>query len=203
MMPRATILHLACAAAITLTMGCASGPQISREDQIGLLMVRNRDLAEKLLAAEQRAADLERSGAEPQPAPAAPEDPFRTIAVRFGKNSGGLDTDGVTGDERLKVVVQALDAEGDVVKRAGRLVVEALEPAGDGNPPKPYHRWELAPGELAETWIGSLGIRGYIVKWPWPAGRRPATDTLVLRATFTTLSGDALVAEAEVPVAKP
>jgi len=200
---RHPILLLAWAAAVTLGAGCAPGPHLSREDQIRLLMTRNRELAEKLLDAEQRATDLQRSGATPAPARPAPDDPFRAIAVRFGPDTGGLDTDGAAGDERLKVIVQPLDAEGDVVKRAGHLVLEAFEPQGEGIPPKPYHRWQLGPEELAETWIGSLGTRGYVLKWPWPGGRMPAADTLVLRATFTTLSGDALVAEAEVPVARP
>jgi len=203
MNPRHLILHLACAAVITLGAGCAKKPHLSREDQIHLLMTRNRELAQQLTAAEQHVADLQRSGATPTPAKPTPEDPFRPIAVRFGPHTGGLDTDGVPGDERLKVIVQPLDAEGDVVKRAGRLVLEAFEPQGDGNPPNPYHRWELEADALAETWIGSLGIRGYVMKWAWPGDRMPATDTLVLRATFTTLSGKALVAETEVAVAKP
>jgi len=201
--PRHPILSLVCAAVITLGAGCAEKPHLSREDQIDLLMTRNRELAQQLTAAEQRVADFERSGATPTPAKPIPEDPFRPIAVGFGPHTGGLDTDGVPGDERLKVIVQPLDAEGDVVKRAGRLVLEAFEPGGDGKPPKPYHRWELGADALAETWIGSLGIRGYVMKWPWPDGRMPATDALVLRATFTTLSGEALVAEIEVTVAKP
>lgn len=194
---------LACVAVITLGAGCKNGPHLSREDQIRLLMTRNRDLAEKLLAAEKRVADLQRSGATPAPAKPPTDDPFRSIAVRFSKHTGGLNTDGAAGDERIKIIVQPLDAEGDVVKRAGRLVLEAFEPQGDGKPHKPYHRWELGPERLAETWIGSLGIRGYVMKWPWPGGRMPAGETLILRATFTTLSGEALVAEAEVTIVKP
>jgi len=203
MKPRGPTTVLVCAAMITLGSGCAKGPNLSREDQIALLMTRNRELAEKLDAAERHIADLQRSGATPTPAQPAPEDPYRPIAVRFGSHTGGLDTDGAAGDERLKVIVQPLDAEGDVVKRAGRLVLEAFEPADNGKPPTLYHRWELGPEALAETWIGILGIRGYVMKWPWPGDRMPATDTLVLRATFTTLSGEALVAEKEVSVAKP
>jgi len=203
MKPRHLILHLACAAVITLGAGCAKKPHLSREDQIHLLMTRNRELAQQLSAAEQHVADLRRSGATPTPAKPIPEDPFRPIAVRFGPHTGGLDIDGVPGDERLKVIVQPLDAEGDVVKRAGRLVLEAFELEGDGKPPKPYHRWELGADALAETWIGSLGIRGYVMKWPWPDGRMPEGKMLLLRATFTTLSGEALVAEIEVPVSRP
>ncbi len=203
MNPRHPILHLACVAVITLGAGCAKKPHLSREDQIRLLMTRNRDLAQKLLAAEQRAADLERSGAKPTPAKPHSEDSFRSVAIRFGPHTGGLDTDGVPGDERLKIIVQPLDAEGDIVKRAGRLAIEAFEPQDNGKPHKPYHRWELGPEQLAETWIGSLGIRGYVVKWPWPGGRMPEGETLLLRATFTTLSDEALVTEDEFTVIKP
>ena len=176
----------------------------ARSEPAGVLRVGTSPLlAETLLAAEKRVADLQRSGATPAPAKPTTDDPFRSVAVRFGKHTGGLDTDGAAGDERIKIIVQPLDAEGDVVKRAGCLVLEALEPQGDGKPYKPYHRWELGPEQLAETWIGSLGIRGYILKWPWPGGRMPDTGTLVLRATFTTLSGEALVAEAEIAIVKP
>jgi len=193
---------LGLAAAVGLGAGCASGPHLAREDQIRLLMDRNQDLSEKLLAAERRVAELAAGGATPAPLPATPEDPYRPVAIHLGRGTGGLDSDGTPGDERLKIVIEPLDAEGDVVKRAGRLVVETFEPGAKGQPPKPFHRWELTARDLAQTWIGSLGIRGYVMKWPWPHGRRPATDTLIVRAAFATLSGEVLTAEAEVRVAK-
>ena len=176
--------------------GCEQRP-LARDDELRLLRDENRRLQQELLASEQRVADLTAAGATPKPAVPAAEDPYRPVAVRFGKYTGGLGPDGAPGSARLKVVLEPLDAEGDVVKRAGGLVLEALEPAGKGEPPRPYHRWEFPPADLARTWIDSLGVRGYVLKLDWPAGRRPAADSLVLRATFTTPAGEAFEAQAE------
>ena len=183
------------AGALLVAVGGCGDEMLSRNESVRALMARNRELQEKLLAAEDRIANLKAAGAEPAPRPRPTEDPFRALAIRFGTGTGVLDEDGQPGPERLQAVIEPLDAEGDVVKRAGRLRLEALRPGADGAEPTPYHAWTFRQADLAEMWIGSLGIRGYVMTLRWPDDRPPAGDTLLLRARFTTLRGETLTAE--------
>ena len=209
--------------------GC-SATSLSHDEQIQMLMARDRRSQEELLAAQQRIAQLTASGAQPRAAPAPAEDPFRPAAVRFGKYSGVLDENRPATQQRLRVVIELLDATGDGVKRAGSLDLEALTPPAGSEkvsgtlrlsrkvpdafsdhpgaaPPaqagQPFHRWTFSVDELRQTWLSGLGTYGYILKLPLPAGRAPAGDSLVLRAKFTTLSGEVLTAETEIPLPRP
>jgi hypothetical protein len=215
--------------------GCST-TSLSHDEQVQMLMARDRRGQEELLAAQQRITQLTASGAQPRPpfSLGGPvEDPFRPAAVRFGKYSGVLDENRSATQQRLRVVIELLDATGDVVKRAGSLDLEALTPPAGSEkvgsekvsgtlrlkvpdtfsdhpgaaPPaqagQPFHRWTFSVDELRQTWLSGLGTYGYILKLPWPAGRAPAGDRLVLRARFTTLSGEVLTAEAEIPLPRP
>ena len=161
-----------------------------------MLMTRSARLEEELLATRQRLAELEGTGRPAPEAAKAVEDPFRAVAVRFGKFTGGINADGRPGDQRLKVVLEPLDAEGDVVKRAGSLKLEALEPGG--KEATPIGRWAWPTEEFAKTWLSGLGLYAYVLKLDWPGGKPPASDRVLLRARFTALSGEVLQAEQEI-----
>jgi len=179
--------------------GCG-GPPLTRDQQVQMLMARDRRCQQQLLAAQQQVADLAAAGAKPAASAPAPEDPFRPVAIRFSSYSGVVDAGGPVDQERLKVVLEPIDASGDVVKRAGSLVIEAFEPGPAGAPPRPYHRWEFSLPEMRETWLSGLGAYAYILRLRWPDNRPPAGEKLVLRAAFTTLAAEVLAAEAEVPL---
>jgi len=195
----AVALVLPAAALVLPVAGCGGG-LLSRDEYIQALMEQNRELQDDLLAAQEKVAQLRAAGARPQPIPKAAEDPYRAVAVRFGRYTAALDTTGDGQPDRLKVVLEPLDAEGDVVKRAGRLELETLVPTEGDAPPRPYHTWTFPQDELAQTWIGSLGIRAYVLKLKWPNGRRPQGKALLLRARFATLAGETLTAETTVPL---
>jgi len=181
-------------AAMILAVGCAGQP-LSRDEKVEMLMARSASLEDELLATRQRLAELEGSGrAVPAQVPA--EDPFRAVAVRFGKFTGGLAADGRPGDQRLKVIIEPLDAEGDVVKRTGSLDLEAFELAPGG--PRTLAGWTWTRQEFAKTWLSGLGLYAYVLKLDWPGGKPPASDRVLLRARFTTLSGEVLSAEQEI-----
>ena len=185
----------AAGAAMILAAGCAGQP-LSRGEKVEMLMARSARLEEELLATRQRLAEVEGTG---RPAPEAAktvEDPFRAVALRFGKFTGGLAADGRPGDQRLKVVLEPLDAEGDVVKRAGSLDLEAVEPAPGG--PRTLAEWKWTRQEFAKTWLSGLGLYAYVLKLDWPGGKPPASNRVLLRARFTTLSGEVLSAEQEI-----
>jgi hypothetical protein len=184
--------------------GC--GGPLGRDEEVRMLMARNRQLEDGLLASEKKVAELTAAGAKPTPLQQTAEDPFRPVAVRFSPYGGVVDTGGPVGSERLKVVLELLDATGDRIKRAGRLDLEALTPGPPGQPPRPYHQWKFSADDLRQTWLSGLGAYGYILRLPWPGGRRPEGDRLLLRARFTTLAGEVLTAETEMllsPAAAP
>jgi len=193
--PRRAFAQLTAAAILTLAAGCAGQP-LSRGEKVEMLMARSARLEDELLATRQRLAELEGTG---RPAPEAAktvEDPFRAVALRFGKFTGGLAADGRPGDQRLKVVLEPLDAEGDAVKRAGSLNLEAVELVGDK--PQTLAEWKWTRQEFAKTWLSGLGLYAYVLKLDWPGGKPPASDRVLLRARFTTLSGEVLSAEQEI-----
>jgi len=189
----------AATAVLALAAGC-QGP-LSRGERVEMLMARSARLEEELLATRQRLAELDGSARPAPEAAETTEDPFRAVAIRFGKFTGGINADGRPGDQRLKVVLEPLDAEGDVVKRAGSLDLEAVEPVH--NQLRPLGRWNWTQEEFAKTWLSGLGLYGYILKLDWPGGKPPASDRLLLRARFTTLSGEVLQAEREIPLRRP
>ena len=186
--------------------GC-SATSLSRDEQIQMLMAKDRRLQEELHAAQQKIAALSASGAQPRPA-AAPEDPFRAAAVRIGRLSGVVDADRPPADQRLRVILEPLDATGDVVKRAGSIELEAFEraPAAGAAPAageRLYHLWTFSADELAQTWLSGLGSYGYVVKLPWPDARPPVGETLHLRARLKTLAGQVLEAEMNILLPAP
>lgn len=184
-------------------VGCGQAPPLSDRQHVELLMQKNRQAEDRLLAAEHRlaalAAQVPADESAPPPPP-APHDPFRAIALRFSKFTTVLHAGEGLANERLKVVLEPLDAEGDVVKRAGSLVLEAFEELGD--PPRLYHRWTFNADEVPEMWLSGPGLYAYVLKLPWP-GLPPRRNRLRLRAAFTTLAGDVLQAEALVVFDRP
>ena len=187
----------AAAVVLALAAGC-QGP-LSSGERVEMLMNRNARLERELQETQERLA--QRSGPQAAVAEtpkAAPEDPFRAVAIRFGKYTGGLAADGHAGRERLKVILEPLDGEGDVVKRAGRLDLEALDLGGAE--PKRFAQWSWPAEEFTKTWLSGLGLYGYVLKLDWPGGRPPTGERVLLRARFTTLEGEVLEAETEAPL---
>ncbi len=189
------------AAAVAALAGCAPTP-LARDAQVEALLKENRRVEDLLIASENRVAQLSEAGKPPPEAPPKMEDPFVAIAVRFGKycdilgaagKPAGREPLGRTTDERLKVVLEPLDGEGDVVKRLGALELEAFE--GDAATAKPFAAWRFPPEELAKTWLSGLGTYAYVLKLPWPADRPPKAGPVHLRARFTPLGGGPLEAE--------
>ena len=191
--------------------GC-SGTSLSRDEQTQVLMAKDRRLQEELHAAQAKIAALTAAGAQPRAVAATPEDPFRAVAVRIDRLSGVVDANRPPADQRLRVIVEALDATGDVVKRAGSLELEAFEHAPAAGPApgaaagageRLYHLWTFSADDLAQAWLSGLGTYGYVLKVPWPGARPPVGETLHVKARFKTLAGQVLQTEMEIPLPVP
>ena len=206
--------------------GC-SATSLSRDEQVQMLTAKDRRLQDELHAAQAKIAALTAAGAQPRAVAATPEDPFRAVAVQIDRLSGVVDAGLPPANQRLRVIVEPLDATGDVVKRAGSIEIEAFErmPAASADRryvqmdlrpaagPAPgaaagagerlYHLWAFSADDLAQAWLSGLGTYGYVLKLPWPDARPPSGETLRLKVRFKTLAGQVLQAEAEILLPAP
>jgi len=192
-------IGLSLAAVAVAGAGCGRS-SLSRDEQVRMLMAKDRRLQNELQASQQKVAELTAAGQTPVAPPAAPQDPFRAVAIRFSGFTGVMRGSDKPSEQRLKIVLEPVDAAGDAVKRAGSLDLEALVPGAKGQPPQTYHRWKFPTDEFAQTWLSGLGSYAYVLWLPWPEGRPPGGDTLILRATFTGVGSEVLSAEATIPL---
>jgi hypothetical protein len=170
------------------------------------LRTRERELAETRAALEQaqtlnRAYEHSRGhpafpGA-PAPVPTGPGPacPIRDIALARG--TGGLDDDGLPGDEAFMVVIVPQDEDRSAVKVAGRATIAAWEitPAGIKNP---IGTWELSADLLRQTWRSGIFATGYFVTLPWRSF--PTTERVRVAARLTTTDGQAFEADRDITV---
>jgi hypothetical protein len=182
--------------------GCSSAP-VPRDEQVRLLMEKSARLQEELHQSQQQVADLSAAGRTPPTVQPVPEDPFRPVSIQISALSGVVDRGAGPARERLRILFEPLDATDDVVKRAGSLELEALEPGAKDKPPLYYQKWAFSLDELAQTWVSGLGTYAYVLRLQWPGGKPPSTPTLLVRAKFRTLDGRVLTTETEVNVAPP
>jgi len=173
---------LAAAMAAALTCGCRGGGAV-REDQSPTALIPDLESGQPVAATP---------GLE-TPAPQPRRDMFQAVAIRFGRFTGGIDSAGNPGDRQLKVILEPVDADGDVVKRGGSLRLDVY--TMEGGKPRLLKQWDWTADQLAETWLSGFGLYYYVLKLDWPGGAPPKPGKLLLRATFTTLSGDRLTAE--------
>jgi hypothetical protein len=168
------------------------------------LRTRDRQLEETRAALEQ-ARNLNRayaqqsqpaSGAAPPPPPSAPVYvPVKQIALARG--TGGVDEDGVPGDEGLMVVVVPQDEDGSAVKVPASVRVGAWEvtPAGLKNP---IGDWTVPAEKLRPLWRSGFISTGYFVALPWQT--YPSQERVRVAVRLTTLDGRAFEADKDITV---
>lgn len=129
---------------------------------------------------------------------------YYVTGLEMGRRSGGIDTDGKTGDDAVIVYLQPVDQYGHVIKAAGEVTLQLFDLA---NTPAENligeFRWSL--DELGSTWAGGfLGNSQFSLPCPWPPNRPPAHEQVTIRATFTDyLTGKAFTAQKAVTVRLP
>jgi hypothetical protein len=169
------------------------------------LRTREREL-EQTRAALEQARNLNRayvqqsqltSGSGPQPPnPATPVYlPVKEIVL--GRGTGGVDEDGVPGDDGLMVVVVPRDEDGAAVKVPAKVQIAAWEvtPAGLKNP---IGTWEVPAEKVRPAWRSGFVSTGYFVAVPWQT--YPGTEKVRIAVRLTTLDGRAFEADRDVLV---
>jgi hypothetical protein len=187
------------AALCPLTSGCKPN---KRYDLIEAeLRTRERELADTRAQLEQ-AKNLNRAyvqqaqpAATPVSATAPAYIPVKELALARG--TGGVDEDGITGDEGLMVVVSPRDEDGTAVKVPARVDVAAweIEPNGIKTP---IGVWSLPPEKVRPTWRSGFISAGYFVAVPWQT--YPSQEKVRIAVRLTTLDGRAFEADKDITV---
>jgi hypothetical protein len=164
------------------------------------LRTRERELESTRVQLEQaknlnRAYVQQSSNATP-PAPNTPTYiPVKEISLARG--TGGVDDDGVPGDEGLIVVVVPKDEDGAAVKVPARLDIAAWEITSAGLK-NPIGNWSVPAEKVRPTWRGGFISTGYFVAVPWQT--YPSTERVRIAVRLTTLDGRAFETDKDISV---
>jgi len=165
------------------------------------LRTRERELAGTRAQLEQ-AKNLNRAyvqqaqpAATPVSATAPAYIPVKEIALARG--TGGVDEDGITGDEGLMVVVAPRDEDGAAIKVPARVEIAAwvISPAGLK---QPIGMWSLPPEKVRPTWRSGFISTGYFVAVPWQT--YPNEERVRVAVRLTTLDGRTFEADKDITV---
>ena len=121
--------------------------------------------------------------------------PVREIALARG--TGGVDDDGLPGDESLMVVIVPSDEDRSAVKVPGRATVAAWEVSPNGLK-QPIGTWEISADQLRPTWRSGLIATGYFVPLQWQTF--PTTTRVRIAARLTTTDGRVFETDRDVNV---
>jgi hypothetical protein len=194
-----TLLVLLSSVLCPLSSGCKPN---KRYDLIEAeLRTRERELADTRVQLEQ-AKNLNRAyvqqsqpAATPVSATAPVYIPVKEIALARG--TGGVDEDGVAGDEGLMVVIAPRDEDGTAVKVPARVEIAAWEVSSAGLK-QPIGTWSLSADKVRPTWRNGFISAGYFVTVPWQT--YPSQEKLRVAVRLTTLDGRAFEADKDISV---
>ena len=166
-----------------------------------------RELREDLdrYDAYNRALQFELRGMRGEPiGPVTPDGPVPSFPVRsltLGRQTGGREVEGCTGDGAIQVVIEPRDAEGQSIKIPNAAaVVQVVEIAPDGLK-RPLSVWEIPAEQLRNHWRAGLLTTGYVLVLPWK--EPPTTEKLRVVVMLRLLDGRAFEAEKDVTIRLP
>ena len=140
------------------------------------------------LEGEQKADRARIAGLETQATtvPVLPQDRldrlFTVHGLRFNRLTGGYaSTPGMASDDRVKVYVVPVDADGQVIKAAGQFKVEVFDLANAQSPLLASHQFSLEESRAA--WYGQAMLYTYVLSTPLT--RSPQHTELTVVASFT------------------
>jgi len=100
--------------------------------------------------------------------------------------SGGKDRDGNPGDDVLVALIAPHDEQGDLVKIAGEIEIEAYDLTRTGDD-KRVGRWSYSPEQAAQAWHSGFVGAGLQFELPWQV--LPSASELVVHARLKTTDG--------------
>lgn len=126
---------------------------------------------------------------------------FTVHGIRLGRLTGGDDWDSSKpGQDGLKVAIEPFDEQGEKLKAAGTVVVDAFDLALGGDNNQIGH-WTYDAPQTRDGWVGTI-LYSYLLKAPWQ--KLPTHRDITLRVTFTDLlTGREFTAQKVVKVEPP
>ncbi len=155
----------------TVVAGCRTAP---RKDLVEAeLRVKDQDLRELRSDLERTEAynqflqrELKATQGAVPPGVADGVSPAGVRSIVLGRQTGGIDEDGLPGDEALQVVLEPRDGDNHTIKAAGAVHIQALEVTLEGVK-KPLSSWHVDPESLRKAWRTGLLSTGYFLNLPW------------------------------------
>src|SRR5262249_19559199 len=124
--------------------------------------------------------------------------PIRSLTL--GRQTGGRELEGVTGDGALQVVLEPRDPENQSIKVPGAALVEVFEITPEGLK-RPLSTWEITPDQLRSTWRAGLLTTGYVLLLPWK--EQPTTEKQRVVVQFRLSDGRMFEAEKDITIRVP
>jgi outer membrane murein-binding lipoprotein Lpp len=195
--PRQLLIVGATVGTLALAAGCASTGQIEvlesrlrrQEDATNQLQAQLAESQNQLQASKREAVDLRTQLANGKKIGQAEQVTALGTVEGISLNkylTGGLDRDGVPGDEMLSAVVVPADADGNLVKAPGSVMLTVLDlskPEGQ----QQVGSWEYGPKDSEGLWHSGFLGSGYVVRVPWQ--KAPESPTLLVHARLKTIDG--------------
>lgn len=98
--------------------------------------------------------------------------------------SGGLDRDGIPGDETITILVTPRNSSGEAVRTDGRLEIELLDFTRPAEEQRIAH-WQWTEEETAQAWYAGVFGDGFRLTAPMP--QLPMTGQVTVHARFFTV----------------
>ena len=184
--------------AVLLWSGCSSRGQLElleaeirqHKDSYRSVEAKNAQL-ESQLAAARRETELVRSQVASNGGQALlPEQSGNLVRLTGVKIntllSGGKDRDGQPGDDLLVALVTPHDEQGELVKIAGDVEIEAYDMTRPGED-KLVGRWTFDPAQSAKVWHSGFVGAGLQFELPWQEA--PQSKELLVHARLRTTDG--------------
>ncbi|MBX9680890.1 MAG: hypothetical protein K2X38_19195 [Gemmataceae bacterium] len=189
-----TLVALAC---IAFLGGCAK-PR--RPELVEVSDAQYRDALTELMRTENRNNALTRDDPS-RPGVAVPEIASipATQRIALGRLTGGIDRDGLPGDELLSVVIEPQDHAAKPLRTPGNLEVIAYSTSADAK--EPIATWSMPEEKLAPLWKQGLLNAGYHLELAWPTP--PSCDQMRLVARLTTADGRVYETAKELKISPP
>jgi outer membrane murein-binding lipoprotein Lpp len=183
--------------AAALAVGCASRGQIDilesrlrqQEDAVTQLQGQLSTSQSQLQAAHRETEDLNTQlTARTRTARVEQVSALGQVeAIELNKFlSGGLDRDGVPGDELFSAVIVPTDSQGNLVKVPGSVSLTLFD-LSQPEAQQRIGRWEFSPQQCESLWHSGFLGSGYIVRVPWQ--QLPQSASLLVHARLKTIDG--------------
>lgn len=116
--------------------------------------------------------------------------------------SRGENTDGIAGDDALKLLLQPMTANGSVIEQAGNLTISVVDPAAEQGQQQVGY-WEFVRSETELFFArDEFDNRGLLLNLPWNDGP-PANANLTVYVRYETESGNVIETTDSVTIDPP